>query len=378
LAGKTISAARLPPGGGEMGARIRALDWAGHPLGAVETWPPALMSALGICLNSTFPTAIYWGPDLRLLYNDAWAPIPAERHPWALGRSAKEVWADIWEVVGPQFQNVIDNAAGFTAFEQMLPMQRQGKVGETYWNYSITPILDVSGAVAGVFNQGHEVTEQVFAARARRAETDRLREIFAQATGAIAVLRGADHRIEIANAAYLELVDRGAEVIGQPVADVVPEVVAQGFVGLMDEVFRSGETYIGDRASVQLLRHGARETRIVDFVFQPMRDAAGAVDGIFVQATDVTERTRAEAALAQAADMRSFLDRLAQETQGLRDAGAILTKVTQMTGEHLGVARCAYADMDADGEGFSIRGDWSTKDIKSIVGHYRLSVFGER
>jgi GAF domain-containing protein len=76
--------------------------------------------------------------------------------------------------------------------------------------------------------------------------------------------------------------------------------------------------------------------------------------------------------------MRSFLDRLAQETQGLRDAGAILTKVTQMTGEHLGVARCAYADMDADGEGFSIRGDWSTKDIKSIVGHYRLSVFGER
>jgi len=68
-------------GGGEMGARIRAHNWAATPLGPIETWPQSLRSALSICLHSSFPTAIYWGPERRILYNDAWAPIPGPRHP---------------------------------------------------------------------------------------------------------------------------------------------------------------------------------------------------------------------------------------------------------------------------------------------------------
>src|SRR3546814_10914487 len=104
----------------------------------------------------SFPTAIYWGPELRLLYNDAWAPVPAERHPKALGRPAREVWADIWDVIGPQFEKVIAEGEGFSTFDRMLPMVRDGAVRATYWNYSFTPIRGESGAVAGVFNQGHE------------------------------------------------------------------------------------------------------------------------------------------------------------------------------------------------------------------------------
>ena len=64
-----------------MRALIEAHDWAGTPLGPIETWPAALKLALNIAEHSAFPTAIYWGPELRLLYNDAWAFIPAERHP---------------------------------------------------------------------------------------------------------------------------------------------------------------------------------------------------------------------------------------------------------------------------------------------------------
>src|SRR3546814_10752694 len=88
--------------------------------------------------------------------NDAWAPVPAERHPKALGRPAREVWADIWDVIGPQFEKVIAEGEGFSTFDRMLPMVRDGAVRETYWNYSFTPIRGESGAVAGVFNQGHE------------------------------------------------------------------------------------------------------------------------------------------------------------------------------------------------------------------------------
>ena len=75
--------------GGEMGARMRALDWSDTPLGPVEGWPQSLKSAVSIMLNSRFPIAIYWGPDLALLYNDAWAPIPGETWRAAASTSTK-------------------------------------------------------------------------------------------------------------------------------------------------------------------------------------------------------------------------------------------------------------------------------------------------
>lgn len=152
-------------GSGEMLERVRVHPWEETPLGPPSDWPKSLQVAMGICLHSSFPTAIYWGRELRLLYNDAWAPIPGERHPWALGRPAKEVWSDIWSVIAPQFETVLTTGEGLALFNQMLPMERQGRSRETYWNYSFTPIRGESGEVVGVFNQGHEVTEQVMASR---------------------------------------------------------------------------------------------------------------------------------------------------------------------------------------------------------------------
>src|SRR3546814_2753551 len=93
-----------------------------------------------------------------------------ERHPKALGRPAREVWADIWDVIGPQFEKVIAEGEGFSTFDRMLPMVRDGAVRETYWNYSFTPIRGESGAVAGVFNQGHETTEGIIYERNREDE----------------------------------------------------------------------------------------------------------------------------------------------------------------------------------------------------------------
>src|SRR3546814_16546377 len=100
-------------GGGEMGDRIRRFDWAATPLGVPGGWPQSPRSALSICLHSSFPTAIYWGPDLRLLYHDALAPVPAERPPTALGRPARAVWAAIWDVLGPQIEQVFAAGEGF-------------------------------------------------------------------------------------------------------------------------------------------------------------------------------------------------------------------------------------------------------------------------
>ncbi len=152
-------------GESEMARRIRAFDWASHPFGPAERWPQSLRSALSICLHSAFPTAIYWGPELRLLYNDAWAPIPGPRHPGALGEPARRVWSDIWHVIEPQFERLIETGEGISVEDQMLPMQRFGFPEETYWSYSFTPIRGEDGAIAGVFNAGSETTRNVLLQR---------------------------------------------------------------------------------------------------------------------------------------------------------------------------------------------------------------------
>ncbi len=152
-------------GDSEMARRIRNFDWTDHPIGHPEDWPQSLRAALGICLNSAFPTAIYWGPELRLLYNDAWSTIPGPRHPACLGEPAHEVWSDIWHVIEPQFFEVIETGEGLFLDDQMLPMKRYGIEEETYWSYSFTPIRDADGAIVGIFNSGQETTAKVIQQR---------------------------------------------------------------------------------------------------------------------------------------------------------------------------------------------------------------------
>lgn len=144
-----------------MSERLRTFDWSDHPLGPPETWPSALRSALGIALNSAFPVCIYWGSDLRLLYNDAWSTIPGPRHPACLGEPAQEVWADIWHIIEPQFTQAISTGEGVYFQDQMLPMQRFGVEEETYWTYNFTPIRVDDGSIGGIFNSGNETTRQV-------------------------------------------------------------------------------------------------------------------------------------------------------------------------------------------------------------------------
>jgi hypothetical protein len=189
---RELPALEFLTGGGAMGTLIRAYDWTSTPLGAISAWPQPLRTALAICLHARFPTAIYWGPELRLLYNDAWALVQAERHPGALGRPARDVWADIWQVVEPQFSRMLETGEGFSTANPMLPMKRGGVVQETSWNDSFTPIHDEAGAVVGVFSQGHEVTERILAtdfadaaevdaARALRVERGLLKAVIGQA-----------------------------------------------------------------------------------------------------------------------------------------------------------------------------------------------------
>lgn len=154
-------------GGGAVGALLRGFDWQAHPFGPPDRWPAALKLSVSHCLHSSFPTAIYWGADFRLLYNDAWAAL-AENHPWALGRPAAEVRPDIWDVLGPQFTAVLTSRTGVAHVAQRLIMTRDGVPTETFWTYNSSPILDERGVPHGILNQGLDVTAQVVNERALR------------------------------------------------------------------------------------------------------------------------------------------------------------------------------------------------------------------
>jgi PAS domain S-box-containing protein len=366
-------------GGGEMGARIRAYDWARTPLRSPQQWPQSLRSALSICLHSSVPTAIYWGPELRLLYNDAWAPVPAERHPEVLGQPAHAVWGDIWGVVGEHFAQVLRTGEGYSTYDQMLPMVRQGAARETYWNYSLTPIRGEDGSIAGIFNQGYETTARVMAERKSLAEREQLRRMFDQAPGFMTMLKGEDHIFDLANRAYLELVGR-RDVIGKPIRDALPELEGQGYYELLDKVYESGEPFVGTAVPVDLKRGDGQgiERRFVDMVYQPITDAKRRITGIFIEGSDVTDRVRAEADLRASESRLRFLSELDDRLRASRDASEVMRAAAEHLTLRLGASRTAYADVDADNDRFIVRDDYAAPGIESSAGVYSLNLFGSR
>jgi len=299
-------------GGGEMGSLMRAHDWSTSSLGSPSGWPQSLRTAVRLMLNTGHPMYIWWGPELACLYNDAYCrSIGPERHPRSLGRPARQVWAEIWPIIGPQIEQVMSGRGATWHVDQLVPITRHGRVEDVYWTYSYSPIDDESapGGIGGVLVVCSETTQQVLAARQLSAERDRLARLFEQAPIFMALLQGPEHRFEIANPAYLQLVGH-RPVVGKTIAEALPEAASQGYVALLDSVFAIGQPYSanGAKYEVQTTPDGPAEQRFLDFVYQPIKDAAGAVTGIFVLGADVTRQMQSYHALRESeASFRSAL-----------------------------------------------------------------------
>jgi len=168
-------------GGGETGAIMRSLDWSQTRLGVVQNWPQSLRTSVSICLNSAFAILVWWGPDLVMLYNDAYIPVIASKHPRALGSAGKDVFPEIWDIVGPMLENVISRAEAVRADDLLLLLERNGYPEECYFTFFYSPILDESGGgVGGVFTPVQETTDRVIGERrlktlARSAELHALK-----------------------------------------------------------------------------------------------------------------------------------------------------------------------------------------------------------
>jgi signal transduction histidine kinase len=148
---------------------MRAYDWAGSPLGPVEYWPACLRTALSLCLHSQFPIVLFWGPELRLLYNDAYRALFVNKHPAALGQPAPQIFPEVWSVAGPLLQGVVQTGQATWAYDLLLPILRDGAPEERYFTFSYSPILDEQRTVRGVLCPVTETTERVQYARREHA-----------------------------------------------------------------------------------------------------------------------------------------------------------------------------------------------------------------
>jgi PAS domain S-box-containing protein len=148
-------------GGGEMGALMRTRDWSDSPLGPPESWPESLQISAGICVSSRFDLIVWWGPDLVMLYNDSYRRTLGVKHPVALGRPGRETYPEIWDVIGPMLQQVLDTGEATWSEDLLLLLERNGYPEETYHTFSYTPIRNHSGQVVGVITPVTETTEKV-------------------------------------------------------------------------------------------------------------------------------------------------------------------------------------------------------------------------
>lgn len=416
--------------GGEMGRLIADYDWSGHPLGPIAFWPNELISTLGIALSNSNPILLYWSEDLFLFYNDAFRPCLGleGKHPKILGCKAEDAWEEVKDHIMPTLLHVYKSGEGYTAKNQLLPIYRNGKVEDIYWDYTWSPVYQLNGSIGGVFTICQDVTEAVVAieklknrenylnfvieaaelatwdvnpktrefsanerlyewfgisdneldqARNSIHEEDRERVLLAieksldpscggiyninyriknaktqevryveskgkavfdtngiplkfsgtiqdisekiqsfkkleanrknlqllidQSPFAVAVFKGKNHVIELANDKLLEIWSRNkTDIIDQPFLEAIPELAAQGFQQILDTVYQTGELFIAREMPIHLNRNGNLEEIFVDFNLSPIYDFDNTIIGLQGVGVEVTQQTLAKKELQKA------------------------------------------------------------------------------
>ena len=301
-------------GGGEMGALTRAYHWSASPLGPPETWPQSLRTAVRILLNTNHPMFIWWGPELIQFYNDAYRQtMGPERHPSALGQGGRECWAEIWDIIGPQIEQVMSGGGATWHENQLVPVTRHGRLEQVYWTYGYSPI-DEDDGIGGVLVVCRDVTKDYLASvalREREAELARVQQI-----GRIGGLE-VDLRTGFRNRRSPEYLlihglppDAANESHEDWVRRIHPEDREATEKKFRDAVAGKVRDYT---VQYRIIRPSDGEVRWISVKSTIERDANGQAVRLVGAHTDVTEQVMAEQALRQSEErFRTLADQLAE------------------------------------------------------------------
>lgn len=301
-------------GGGEMGALTRSYDWSKTPVGSFEQWPQSLRTTVSIILRSDFPMFLWWGDEMIQFYNDAYRPsLGIEgKHPKALGQRGVECWPEIWPIIYPLIQQVRHTGESFFIEDKLVPIFRNGRIEDVYWTFSYSAVVGEYGNIDGILVVCHETTRQVLSklenARIRKQlelSEQNLRSIILQSPVGMCILMGKDLTIEIANEKVLEIWGKGAEVIGKPVFEAIPEARAQGLEAIIEKVMSTGEHFIAHERPVNLPKDGRVEQKYLNFVYEPFYARDGSITGVMAVAIDVSEQVLARQRIEEVVEERT-------------------------------------------------------------------------
>jgi len=277
-------------GGGEMGTLIRSIDWSATQLGDPNNWPATLKHSVSMMLATNFPVLICWGNDYIQLYNDAFRLILGEtKHPQAMGLSTSKTFAEIWHTIKPLFVRVT-NGETVSYPDFMVPLNRNGYFEDCYFDFSYSPIRSEEGTILGVLVICMETTVKVRAMNQAKLNHENIRNMVRQAPVGMCILKGDVLQIEEINDAFLEIIGKTKEEI-KNTPDWITNAVAAGiYEPVTDKVMSTGKSYHAKDREVTLTRNGKQQIIHFDFVYEPMRDFDGKIDGIMIVAIDVTDK----------------------------------------------------------------------------------------
>ncbi|TAJ73422.1 MAG: sensor histidine kinase [Phenylobacterium sp.] len=191
---------------GRMARLVREFDWAATALGPAADWPAELKTAVSMILESRFPAAIVWGPGLVTIYNDAFLPILGDK-PEALGRSFADVWAEVWDEIGPIAARAY---AGEATFIEDFPLRidRSGHREPAWFTFCYSPLRLSDGSVAGLIDTVMETTATVRAREDLVVLNDELRHRLKNTLATFQALARGSLRTVADRAAVNGLMDR--------------------------------------------------------------------------------------------------------------------------------------------------------------------------
>ncbi|GAC1667470.1 MAG: hypothetical protein NVS9B2_09040 [Steroidobacteraceae bacterium] len=306
-----------PPGWrtatGEMAHLVQRTDWAATPLGARETWSPSLKLALGMILASAFPMALRWGPDFVLLYNEGYRPILGDKHPWALGRPAREAWSEVWNEIEPLHTAIMSGRTpSIFADDILLRIQRDGsKWEEAHFTLGYSRVEDPASptGIGGVLITAVEITARKLAEESLSDNRSFLNDIL-KSSGEAFYAVDREGRTTLCNQAFLKMLGFAGEdqVVGRKLHDVIHHSHPDGTHYDKSECpiyicASSGEpAHIEDECFFRL----TGEAFPVEYWVHPVfRD--GICSGAICTFVDISVRKAAEAELARSeAEFRTF------------------------------------------------------------------------
>ena len=281
-------------GRGEMADMVRRYDWASTPLGPIEGWSRELLTIVNLTLASAAPARMMWGPELILIYNDAYKPFPGPRHPAALGKPARTVYQESWHVVGPLLEKAIATGETFVYDKLLVPLPTDKGMQEFYLNYTFNPIYE-DGSIAGLFGPLHNVTGEVLA-RQRLSESEARASRILQSIGDAVIVTDNEACVTLMNPVAQSLTGwRMEEAQGRLLSEVfhiVDEDNREPVESPAEKIKRLG-TVVGLANHTILIRKDGREIHIDDSG-APIHNADGELAGIVLVFRDIGDKLERE------------------------------------------------------------------------------------